>query len=62
MLGYFTEGTYYTQRAEGASTTLLLQAGGARFQWLDDPGELGIGSERQREIDAGQWRVPEHLR
>lgn len=29
MLGYFTEGTYYTQRAEGASTTLLLQAGGA---------------------------------
>jgi quercetin dioxygenase-like cupin family protein len=29
MLGYFTEGTFYTQKAEGPSTTLLLQAGGA---------------------------------
>jgi len=29
MWGYFTEGTYYTQRADGPSTTLLLQAGGA---------------------------------
>jgi hypothetical protein len=28
-LGYFCEGTYYTQRGEGASTTLLLQCGGA---------------------------------
>lgn len=28
-LGYFTEGTYYTQNAKGASTTLLLQSGGA---------------------------------
>ncbi len=47
---------------EDICVSLLLQAGGARFQWLDDPRELGIGSERQREIDAGQWRVPEHLR
>ncbi len=29
MLGYFTEGTYYTQNGEGRSTTLLLQSGGA---------------------------------
>lgn len=29
MLGYFTEGTYYTQKSVGKSTTLLLQAGGA---------------------------------
>ena len=29
MLGYFTEGTYYTQKSIGQSTTLLLQSGGA---------------------------------
>jgi len=29
MLGYFTEGTYYTQKSVGQSTTLLLQSGGA---------------------------------
>jgi hypothetical protein len=29
MIGYFTEGTYYTQSGEGKSTTLLLQSGGA---------------------------------
>lgn len=29
MLGYFTEGTFYTQKTAGPSTTLLLQAGGA---------------------------------
>jgi hypothetical protein len=29
MIGYFTEGTYYTQNGEGKSTTLLLQSGGA---------------------------------
>ena len=29
MLGYFTEGTYYTQNGAGPSITLLLQAGGA---------------------------------
>jgi hypothetical protein len=29
MLGYFAEGTYYTQRGAGHSTTLLLQSGGA---------------------------------
>jgi hypothetical protein len=29
MIGYFTEGTYYTQDGEGKSTTLLLQSGGA---------------------------------
>lgn len=28
-LGYFTEGTFYTQNAKGPSTTLLLQSGGA---------------------------------
>lgn len=28
-VGYFCEGTYYTQRGEGPSTTLLLQCGGA---------------------------------
>lgn len=28
-LGYFPEGTYYTQSSEGRSLTLLLQAGGA---------------------------------
>jgi hypothetical protein len=29
MLGYFTEGNYYTQKSVGKSMTLLLQAGGA---------------------------------
>jgi hypothetical protein len=28
-IGYFCEGTYYTQRGDGPSTTLLLQCGGA---------------------------------
>jgi hypothetical protein len=28
-VGYFAEGTYYTQRGDGPSLTLLLQAGGA---------------------------------
>jgi hypothetical protein len=28
-VGYFCEGTYYTQRGDGPSTTLLLQCGGA---------------------------------
>jgi hypothetical protein len=28
-IGYFCEGTYYTQHGEGPSTTLLLQCGGA---------------------------------
>lgn len=47
---------------EDVCVSMLLQAGDARFHWLDGPEQLGIGSERQREIDAGQWQVPEHLR
>jgi hypothetical protein len=33
---------------EDVCVSLLLQAGGARFQWLDDPGELGIGTQSQQ--------------
>ncbi len=47
---------------EDVCVSMLLQAGAARFHWIEDPEELGIGSERQREIDAGQWQVPDHLR
>ncbi len=38
-VGYFCEGTYYTQHGEGASTTLLLQIGG--------PSGAGFMSRRQ---------------
>jgi hypothetical protein len=41
-LGYFCEGTYYTQRGDGRSTTLLLQCGGA-----SGAGYLGFAQLRQ---------------
>jgi hypothetical protein len=45
-LGYFCEGTRYTQRGEGPSTTLLLQCGGASGE-----GYLGF-ARLQRGIQA----------
>lgn len=49
MLGYFTEGTYYTQKAEGPSLTLLLQAGGVSgMGYMSDRQLRAAVSELQR--------------
>jgi hypothetical protein len=47
---------------EDVCVSMLLQAGAAQLHWLNTPEQLGIRSERQQEIEAGQWQVPDHLR
>jgi hypothetical protein len=44
-VGYFCEGTYYTQAAEGRSTTLLLQVGGPSGQGFMSRAQLRRGIE-----------------
>lgn len=44
-VGYFCEGTYYTQAAEGRSTTLLLQLGGPSRQGFMSRSQLRQGIE-----------------
>ncbi|KZR61788.1 hypothetical protein [Prochlorococcus sp. MIT 1303] len=48
-----------TMLYEDVCLSMLLQAGDVQFQWLRHPGELGLQSERQEEVDQGQWSVPE---
>lgn len=43
---------------EDVCVSMLLQAGHAKIHWLHDPHELGTGSERHQEIDAGLWPSP----
>ena len=56
MLGYFTEGTYYTQKSVGQSTTLLLQSGGASGTGLTSPMQgtvVKIAVAEGAEVEAG---------
>lgn len=41
---------------EDVCVSMLLQAIGARFHWLENPYDLGISTERHAEIDAGLWK------
>jgi len=52
-LGYFPEGTYYTQSSEGRSLTLLLQAGG--------PAGHGYMSDRQLRAAVAELQAKGHF-
>ena len=56
MLGYFTEGTYYTQKSVDQSTTLLLQSGGASGAGYMSDSQLRTAVEKlqsQGEFNGG---------
>lgn len=42
---------------EDVCVSMLLQTGEARMHWLQDPGLLGITSERHQEIQRGLWPI-----
>lgn len=44
---------------EDVCLSMLLQAGDAQFHWLQHPADLGLFSERQQEVDEGQWSIPD---
>lgn len=41
---------------EDVCISMLMQAMGAKFHWLENPYDLGISTERHIEIDAGLWQ------
>ena len=44
---------------EDVCVSMVLQAGDADFHWLKHPADLGLASERQQEVDDGQWAIPD---
>ena len=44
---------------EDVCVSMMLQAGDADFHWLKHPADLGLASERQQEVDDGQWAIPD---
>jgi hypothetical protein len=49
-VGYFCEGTHYTQKGEGRSTTLLLQIGGPSKQGFMSRAQLRAGIDQLSEL------------
>lgn len=61
LLGHFalhSWGFVQSMLYEDVCVSMLLQAGHSQLHWLEDPSDLGVRSERQEEIDAGQWQPP----
>ena len=48
-----------TSRHLRVCVSMVLQAGDADFHWLKHPADLGLASERQQEVDDGQWAIPD---
>lgn len=64
LLGHFalhSWGFVQSMIYEDVCVSMLLQAGQSKMYWLEDPRDLGVHSERQQEISAGQWQPPIEL-